>query len=326
MRTGAAAEAAPVALPSGALQARGEAMSTTNLDNPILNSPYGPPQRHFELGPDGPTGLVFDGRRPSESFIPVPRPKKGTAQQALDFDATGERRELNTLINDIRFEVDRWRARDYSGVTPITRKLLQHWSAEPPERDEPAFFCQREAAETVIFLAEVAGRHGHADYRTRIDPANVLHNDGLPRVAIKMATGTGKTVVMAMLIAWQTINEVATPNDTRFAKRFLVVTPGITIKDRLRVLEPTDPGNYYDERDLVPADLKASLLQAQVVITNYHSFLLRDAKEIRARALASRSWLPGTSGWRSSLQTPSASPRAPEPASPSSRICSWRRL
>jgi type III restriction enzyme len=145
-------------------------------------------------------------------------------------------------------------------------------------------------------------------------------------VAIKMATATGKTVVMAMLIAWQTINKAATPNDTRFAKRFLVVTPGITIKDRLRVLEPTDPGNYYDERDLVPADLKASLLQAQVVITNYHSFLLRDAKEIRARALASRSWLPGTSGGRSSLQTPSASPRAPEPTLPSSRICSWRRL
>jgi type III restriction enzyme len=263
-------------------------MPATNLDNPILNSPYGPPQRHFEIAPDGPTGLVLDGRRPSESFIPVPRPKKGTAQQALDFDATGERRELNTLINDVRFEVDRWRARGYPGVTPISRKLLQHWSAEPPERDEPAFFCQREAAETAIFLAEVAGRHGHADYRTRIDPANVLHNDGLPRVAIKMATGTGKTVVMAMLIAWQTINKVATPNDARFAKRFLVVTPGITIKDRLRVLEPTDPGNYYDERDLVPADMKASLLQAQVVITNYHSFLLRDAKEIQGVASNTR--------------------------------------
>ena len=97
-------------------------------------------------------------------------------------------------------------------------------------------FCQREAAETAIFLAEVAGRHGTADYRRRLEPENQLHNDGLPRVALKMATGTGKTVVMAMLIAWQTINKVMTPNDARFAKRFLVVTPGITIRDRLGVL------------------------------------------------------------------------------------------
>lgn len=259
-------------------------MASSDLSNPILNSPYTPPERHFELGPDGPTGVIRDGRRPSESFIPVPRPKKGTAQQTLDFDITGERREENSLINDIRFEVDRWRARGYPGVTPMTRKLLDHWSLSGDDRDEPVFFCQREAAETAIFLAEVAGRHGHADYRTRISPVNDSHNDGLPRVALKMATGTGKTVVMAMLIAWQTINKVAAPSDARFAKRFLVVTPGITIKDRLRVLEPTDSGNYYDERDLVPADLKAALLQAQVVITNYHAFLLRDVKEVEGVA------------------------------------------
>ena len=259
-------------------------MTVSDLANPILNSPYEAPERHFELGADGPTGEIFDGRRPSESFIPVPRPKKGTAQQSLDFDVTGERRELNSLINDIRFEVDRWRARGYPGVTPNTRKLLHHWAAGKAENDEPLFFCQREAAETVIYLAEVAGRHGHADYRTRIDPANESHNDGLPRVAIKMATGSGKTVVMAMLIVWQTINKVATPNDARFARRFLVVTPGITIKDRLRVLEPTDPANYYDERDLVPADLKASLLQAQVVITNRHTFLLREVKQAQGVA------------------------------------------
>jgi type III restriction enzyme len=259
-------------------------MEAIDLTDPILNSPYGPPERHFELGPDGPTGTILDGRRPSESFIPVPRPKKGTEQQTLDFDVTGERREENSLINDIRFEVERWRARGYPGVTPITRKLLLHWSAGPPDRDEPVFFCQREAAETVIFLAEVAGRRGQADYRTRIDPENDRHNSGLPRVGVKMATGTGKTVVMAMLIAWQTINKVATPNDARFAKRFLVVTPGITIRDRLRVLDPTDSGNYYDERDLVPADQKASLLQAQVVITNYHAFLLRDIKEVEGVA------------------------------------------
>jgi type III restriction enzyme len=218
------------------------------IDNPILNSPYEPPAAHFELGPDGPTGTVLEGRRPSESFIPVPRARKGREQGTLDFDPTGERREQNTLINDIRFEVERWRARGYPGATPITRKLVQHWSAKPPEREEPAFFCQREAAETAIFLVEVAGRHGYADYRTRIDPENAAHNDGLPRVALKMATATGKTVVMAMLIAWHTANKVATPNDARFSKRFLVVTPGITIRERLRVLEPAD-GHSFRARD-----------------------------------------------------------------------------
>ena len=103
-----------------------------------------------------------------------------------------------------------------------------------------------------------------------------------------MATGTGKTVVMAMLIAWQTLNKVQSPRDARFTKRFLVVTPGITIRDRLRVLFPGDEGNYYDERDLIPPDLKGALNQAQIIITNYHSFLLRDAKEIKGVAANTR--------------------------------------
>ena len=152
-------------------------------------------------------------------------------------------------------------------------------------------FCQREAAETAIFLTEVAGRHGTADYRRRLEPENKLHNDGLPRVALKMATGTGKTVVMAMIIAWQTINKVMTPNDARFAKRFLVVTPGITIRDRLGVLHPERDDNYYRERDLVPADLWDALLQAQVEIINYHAFLPRDSKEIQGVAANTRKML-----------------------------------
>jgi len=86
----------------------------------------------------------------------------------LDFDITGERREQNSLINDIRREVERWRANNWNGVTLYTRKLLVHWAAQPPDRDEPVLFCQREAAETAIFLTEVAGRHGTADYRRRL--------------------------------------------------------------------------------------------------------------------------------------------------------------
>lgn len=181
---------------------------TAVIANPILNGPYDPPERHFEIGPSGPTGEVLAGRRPSESFIPVPPPRKGrkgAAQQAaLDFDVTHERRDRNTLINDIRRQVELWRGRRYQGVTPYSRKLLEHWADET--REDRVLFCQREAAETAIFLAEVAGRHGYPDFRRRVDGENALHNDGLPRVDLKMATGSGKTVVMAMLIAWQTIN------------------------------------------------------------------------------------------------------------------------
>ena len=275
-------------------------MVAADLSNPILNSPYDPPEAHFELGQNGPTGKVLTGRRPSESFVPVPVSKKGhrggngtVEALTLDFDATGERREQNTVINDIRREVERWRASAWNGVTPYTRKLLAHWAAHLPLRDDPVLFCQREAAETAIFLAEVAGRHGTADYRRRLEPENRVHNDGLPRVGLKMATGSGKTVVMAMLIAWHTVNKVASPSDARFAKRFLVVTPGITIRDRLGVLVPSREDNYYRERDLVPADLWDALLQAQLEIVNYHTFLARDAKEIQGVAANTRKLLRG---------------------------------
>jgi type III restriction enzyme len=80
--------------------------------------------------------------------VPVPKTRKGRTQQALDFDVVGDRREENSLINDIRRAVELWRANNWNGVTPYTRKLLSHWSAGPPARDEPVFFCQREAAET----------------------------------------------------------------------------------------------------------------------------------------------------------------------------------
>jgi type III restriction enzyme len=270
-------------------------VATADLTNPILNSPFRPPEAHFEIGAHGPTGVIVPGRRQSESWIPVPVKRKGKAsaeQEAFDFDTTGERREQNTLINDIRFEVERWRNTNWNGVTPYTRKLLTHWS----EREEPVFFCQREAVETAIFLAEVAGRYGTADYRRRLEPENALHNDGLPRIGLKMATGAGKTVVMAMLIAWQTINKVFTSNDARFAKRFLVVTPGITIRDRLGVLHPERDDSYYRERDLVPPELWQALLQAQIEIVNYHAFLPRDAKEIQGVSSTTRKLLRGDKG------------------------------
>ncbi|WP_137723896.1 BPTD_3080 family restriction endonuclease [Prescottella subtropica] len=257
------------------------------IENPILNSPYEPPAQHFVVGDFGPTGEIADGRRPSESFIPIaPTRKRGVGVQEQFDLGTRERTERNTLINSLRRDVAQWRQRDYERATPISRKLLQHWA--DPTRDNRVLFCQREAAETAIFLAEVAGRHGYNDWRQRLAEANDEHNNGLPRVALKMATGSGKTVVMAMLIAWQTLNKAFAPRDARFTNKFLVVAPGITIRDRLRVLQPSDPGNYYSARDLIPADLQGALTQAQIIVTNYHAFLPRDAKEIKGVSATTR--------------------------------------
>ena len=78
--------------------------------------------------------------------------------------------------------------------------------------------------------------------------ASNASNPRLPRIAFKMATGSGKTVVMAMLIAWQALNRLADPRAPRFSDTFLIIAPGITIRDRLRVLLPNDPQHYCRQR------------------------------------------------------------------------------
>ena len=256
------------------------------LQNPIINRPYDPPTRHFVVGSRGPTGEIKPGRRPSESFIPIPQSKKArgnvladSTALEIDLDFTGERREANSLINQIRDDVELWRARRYEHVTHITRKLLQHWADNT--RENRILYGQREAAETAIFLTEVAGKGTYRNWRRALADTNEEYNAGLPRVALKMATGSGKTVVMAMLVAWQTLNRqfASGSAQSRWAQKFLLVAPGITIRDRLQVLRPTMPGNYYDEREIVPPDLRQQLNSAQLVITNYHTFIPRLRRE-----------------------------------------------
>jgi type III restriction enzyme len=218
---------------------------------------------------------VLDGRRPSSFFVPVPRPRKRGQQLELQV-FTEDDIEKNKQVNDVRERVDAWREAGWPNVTAVTRRLLEHWA--DPDRDNKMLFCQREAAETAIFLAEGATKWHGSWINNDLDRHNAEHNNGLPRVALKMATGTGKTIVMAMLIAWHTINKVHAPYDRTFAKRFLVVTPGLTIRDRLRVLLPEDPGNYYRERDLVPAEFTDDLGQAKIIITNFHTVQLRETR------------------------------------------------
>src|SRR5947209_6002075 len=153
-------------------------------------------------------------------------------------------------------------------------RLLAYWT--DPQREKKLFFCQNEALETAIYLTEVAKKYGDAWIENKIREANDSSNPGLPRTAFKMATGSGKTVVMAMLIGWHALNKRANPQDARFSDAFLIVTPGITIRDRLRVLLPNDPENYYRQRDIVPAQLLEHLGQAKILITNYHAFQPRE--------------------------------------------------
>jgi len=250
-------------------------MSVVVIENPIINSPYDEPTRHFRFTDEGITNEVVDDRRISSYFVPIAKPKKqGSKQLRFDTEWTQDRIEENKLVNDIRRRVALWRKGRYVGVTPTTARLITYWTDS--NREKKLFFCQNEALETAIYIAEVAKKYNDTWIENAIREANDTSNPGLPRTAFKMATGSGKTVVMAMLIAWHTLNKRANPQDSRFSDTFLIVTPGITIRDRLRVLLPNDPDNYYRQRDIVPAQLLDQLGQAKILITNYHAFQLRE--------------------------------------------------
>ncbi len=243
------------------------------IENPILNSPYVEPKRHFRFDETGITAEVLAERRPSSYFVAIPPAKRTKAKQAFETEWTAERIEENRDINRIREQVGLWRQGGRLHITPTTRRLIEYWT--DPDRERRLFFAQIEALDTAIYLAEAADKVGQAWIPGMLADKAAAANPGLLRVAHKMATGSGKTVVMGMLIAWQTLNKVANPQDARFTSRFLVVTPGITIKDRLRVLLPSDPHNYYREMDLVPPELAEHLGRASIVVTNFHGFIAR---------------------------------------------------
>ena len=264
------------------------------FERPILNSPYEYPSQHWELDESGqPTNQVLPRRRQVSFITPIPKPKKSKGAQvqpALGFDEEAERvatedqqYELAQTINSVRNAVDRWRELSDQGqwrVTPETARLLHHWRHHRFNDIRP-FFCQVEAVETAIWLTEVAPQLGAGrQFLEHLNQANEGANPDLSRLALKLATGAGKTTVMAMLIAWQTINAVRHPGSRRFTRGFLIVTPGITIKDRLRVLQPNDPDSYYKSRELVPGDMLGDLDRAKIVITNFHAFKRRETMEL----------------------------------------------
>jgi type III restriction enzyme len=266
-------------------------MNNSFFEKPILNSPYGYPSQHWELDATGqPTQKIMGARRRAEFVTPIPKPKKRKAKDAqaeldIGHEVSSEEQQYHSaIINGVRAEVDKWRSipnpSDW-GVTPATARLLQHWRHHDFSGVRP-FFCQVEAIETAIWLIEVAPNKGRAaqKFLDHLQDANEDANPGVMRLALKLATGAGKTTVMAMLIAWQTINAVRHPGSKKYTRGFLLVAPGLTIKDRLRVLLPNDADSYYKTRELIPSDMMGELEKCKIVITNYHAFKLRERIEI----------------------------------------------
>lgn len=252
-------------------------MKDVVIENPILNSPFELPRRHFKFDDDGITDEIAEKRRPSSYFIPIAQPRKKGKQLTFETQWTQDRAKENDDINAIRERVDLWRKQGYPDITPVTRSLLEYW--QRPDREQRRFFCQIEALETLIYLTEAATKSGDAHLLNKIRAHLDTAGTSLPRLACKMATATGKTFVMAMIIAWHILNKRRYPNDKRFADAFLIVTPGITVRDRLRVLLPSDPNNYYGWADLVPVEHLGDLGTAKVVITNFHAFKARDLSD-----------------------------------------------
>jgi type III restriction enzyme len=268
-------------------------MSNPFFERPILNSPYVAPTRHWELDEAGqPTQVIRQSRRVSKYITPLPKPRKqkAKAQESFVLDegkgisTKAQQYDPTPVINSLRELVDAWRRLpDPSSwnVTSETARLLQHWRSYAFSSVKP-FFCQLEAVETAIWLTEVAPTRGKAGQKflDHLTDSNLDANPELKRLAFKLATGAGKTTVMAMLIAWQTVNAVRSPQSKKFSRGFLIVAPGITIKDRLRVLQPNDPDSYYKDRELVPIDMLPDVSRAKIVITNYHAFKLRERIEL----------------------------------------------
>ncbi len=261
-------------------------MSELFFEKPILNSPYEYPQKHWELFEGQPTNQIISDRRSAEFVTPIPKPKKRRKTKDVlndqsifdqeNISTDSQQYDLSFYINTIRDQVKQWRelpkVEDWK-VTPETARLLEHWRDYNFQAIKP-FFCQVEAIETAIYLAEVAPNSGKTGKKL-LDQLKIVNENANPeifRIALKLATGAGKTTVMAMLIAWQTVNALRYPASTKYTRGFLIITPGITIKDRLRVLQPNDPDSYYASRELLPSDMLQDLGKAKIVITNYHAF------------------------------------------------------
>lgn len=230
------------------------------IDKLIINSPYEEPEHHWFYDREHRRFEKRAGRRPAGYVIATPN--------STGFDDPGIFVEI-ALVEKIRPRIKAWRGKGYPGVTGITRHLLAHWQDPEEEMERRFFFCQFEAIETLIWLTEAPEAE-----KTGIE----IPDDGgaFSRWCSKMATGTGKTIIMAMIIAWQVLNKVASRQDRRFSQNALVVAPGLTVKNRLSVLHPSDPNNYYEAFNIVPQGMMERLRLGRVRIINWHKLAWED--------------------------------------------------
>ncbi len=243
-----------------------------HISQPVLNRPHEEPSRHWQLAEDNTsTGAVIEGRRLSQALVIVP--KERGAQLRMQVTAA----EQNELVNRIRDAVAGWRSANYPGATSATKQLLQHWRSEA--NDPRLFFAQVEAAETLIWLTEAnASRYPVlAEVRRDLAEANRDYNGDIGRLAVRMATGSGKTAVMGMVIAWHAVNAAAPQRrDGRYTTCFLAITPGHTVRERLAVLHPAHPENVYNEMRLLPENKRSALGAVKVHVLNFQAFQRRD--------------------------------------------------
>jgi len=238
---------------------------TNTTDHLIICGPYEKPKQHLSYNREIRKFELVDGRRRAGYIV--------ATEDSKAYDDPGHFIALEE-VNKIRERVDKWRDAGYPGITTVTKELLEHW--KNPDREPRLFFCQIEAIETLIWLIEAPETE-----KQGIE----IKGDGSPfqRLCSKMATGSGKTIVMAMLIAWQTINKATYPKDTRFSKNILAVAPGLTVKSRLKVLYPSDPQNYYQAFDIVPSDMFDKLRQGCIKIVNWHMLAWESEDQIQRK-------------------------------------------
>ncbi len=242
-------------------------MGKTTIDRLIINSPYEEPARHWHYERETRTFDLAEGRRPAGYIV--------ASGDSKAFDDPGVFVEI-PLVNQIRPRVEAWRKAGYPGVSAITKRLLDHWRDPEEFKARRFFFCQLEAIETLIWLTE-------APVADRVGIEIPADGGAFARQCCKMATGSGKTIVMAMAIAWHILNKVATPQDTRFARNVLVVAPGLTVKIRLAVLEPAGADNYYEAFNIVPSPMLDKLRQGRVLVRNWHAMAWDSEEQIRKR-------------------------------------------
>ena len=265
------------------------------VEKPVICNPYREPSAYWYYDKETGEASQIAGRRPAGYWYKTDR--TGTGQREL---FTEEERDDLTLVNRLREDVRRWRDSGYRGASNVTRDLLTHWSS--PGLSRPLFFCQREAVETVVYLAEMrmAGRTSKTGYknfdvtdediRLLLDgekPSFQITGEVFPtlvdrpadaallpltRMGCKMATGSGKTVVMAMVIAWAFCNRGMNLRSKEFPNAVIVCCPNLTVKERLQVLRPEHPRNYYAAFDIVPVKYRPLMQKGLVLIENWHQF------------------------------------------------------